>query len=247
MVFIGAPGVGKGTYASRLARAWQVPHISVGDVVRETLEHGDNDLARRMAPYVRRGELVPSDLIDELVQRTLRARGDAGFILDGYPRTLEQARQLDRVTCIDSALVLTLPREVLLTKLTARRYCRRCGRTFNFANIRQHGLHMPPLLPPYCRYADEPRPCDCRRDAQGTPLDCAALREHCTFVERCDGVLSVREDDTESIVRHRLEVYEREHEPIERYYASRGRLRRFALTGGVQEMLPKLQGVMLRM
>lgn len=142
-MFIGPPGVGKGTYATAISRRYGIPHISTGDTLREEIRRG-SALGARVRAYVERGELVPDDVIIELVgERLSREDCKRGFILDGFPRTLRQAEELDKMTELDLVLNFVAPYEVIIERLSGRRICRRCGAIY-------HVKYMPPRVPGRC-------------------------------------------------------------------------------------------------
>lgn len=244
IVFLGAPGVGKGTYASRLAERLHLRHVNFGDRLRAEADSPASELGPQLREYMRRGALVPDDVMAQVLRKALDGSADnsRGFILDGFPRTLRQAELLDSLVPIDFALLLTLPRELLSDKLAARRVCRACGRTFNFASLQRNGYNMPPLLPDGCRFL---RGCECERDGAGGVARCVELAQRCTQRVNCDGALCTREDDRTEVVRDRLAVYDRESGPVEAHYERQGKLRRFALTGTVGPMLPRLERMIM--
>ena len=123
IVLVGPPGAGKGTQGERIAAQLRVPRIVVGDVLRHHIEHG-TALGHRAAGYVERGELVPDHLVVGIVEQELESH-TAGFVLDGFPRSVEQARLLDRflrarAAELDVALHFDVPDAVLIDRLGAR-------------------------------------------------------------------------------------------------------------------------------
>jgi adenylate kinase len=132
LVLLGAPGVGKGTQAARVAAAWGVPHISTGGMLREEGASG-TELGRRVKPLIERGDLAPDDVIAEVVAARLR-RDDAraGFLLDGFPRTARQVELLDRILegspGLDCAVLLEAAEDVLVQRLLGRAVKGDCGR-----------------------------------------------------------------------------------------------------------------------
>ena len=134
LVILGKQGAGKGTQAERLARHFDVPRISTGDMFRAAVEAGtESGLEARK--YMEHGELVPDDIVIEIVQERL-AEPDAekGFVLDGFPRTVEQAKALDSVLGergVDLVVELQVPTEVVLRRLAARRVCVSCGAPYS--------------------------------------------------------------------------------------------------------------------
>ncbi len=125
LVFLGPPGSGKGTQAIRLAQKLGVVHVSTGDVLREAVKRG-TDLGRKADEYMSRGELVPDDLMIELIEEKVESGDlDKGFILDGFPRTMAQAESLKRMfdkhaIALDKAILLTVGADEILKRLENR-------------------------------------------------------------------------------------------------------------------------------
>jgi len=130
IVIFGPPGSGKGTYASRLAKKLGIQHISTGDLVRNEIRE-QTDLGKKIVNYSNRGLLVPDGMITEILKKRLGSESTAGFILEGYPRTLTQAKELERITKVDVVLNLDVPDEVIVARLSARLQCKNCGTIFN--------------------------------------------------------------------------------------------------------------------
>jgi len=127
----GPPGAGKGTYASRLKQKLGVETIATGDIFRELIKE-DPELGRKVRDYVEKGLLVPHEVVVEVLkQRLSKIPEGKGFILDGYPRTLEQAKALEAVTKIDVILLLDVPDWLIIERLSSRRICRNCGAVYN--------------------------------------------------------------------------------------------------------------------
>jgi len=130
-IMLGAPGAGKGTYSSRLQQKLGVEVIATGDIFRE-LAKEDSDLARKVKSYMEKGFLVPDEVVLEVLkQRLSKIPKGKGFILDGYPRTLSQAKSLDTITKIDVILMLDVPDWIIIERLSTRRICRNCGTVYN--------------------------------------------------------------------------------------------------------------------
>jgi adenylate kinase len=130
-IIFGAPGSGKGTYASRLQAKLGVDVIATGDIFRELLKE-DSELGRKVKVYVEKGLLVLDEIVVEVLkQRLNKIPKGKGFILDGYPRTLEQAKTLDSITKIDVILLLDVPDWIIIERLSSRRICRNCGTVYN--------------------------------------------------------------------------------------------------------------------
>lgn len=136
LVVLGRQGSGKGTQCSLLARRFGVPHLSTGDLLRAEIADGTK-LGRTAAGYVDEGLLVPDELILDLVVETVGGgSGRGGYLLDGFPRTLSQAVGLFDVLgagAADVAVEITVPTAVVLPRITARRVCQSCGRTYAVA------------------------------------------------------------------------------------------------------------------
>jgi adenylate kinase len=134
IVFIGAPGVGKGTQAQRLREQKNWTVIATGDLLREAMAIG-SPLGLEAKQYIERGELVPDQLVNNLVAERLQA-AEGGFILDGYPRNVMQAEQLETVLQkhrkpLDKVVKFDLPEEVLIRRLSGRRVCPQCGAVYH--------------------------------------------------------------------------------------------------------------------
>ncbi len=136
LVLLGPPGSGKGTYASRLNIRLGVPHISTGDIVRDEIKAG-TELGKQIRRYSDRGELVPDEIIIEMLQDRLdRPDCAKGFILDGFPRTIPQADALGKIAEIDLVINLNVPDEIIIERLSNRLVCRRCGAIFNTLTLK---------------------------------------------------------------------------------------------------------------
>jgi len=130
-VIFGAPGSGKGTYASRLQEKLDVDVIATGDIFREIMKES-SPLAKEVKSYVDGGLLVPDDVVLEVLkQRLVKIPKGKGFILDGYPRTLDQAKALKSVARIDVVVRLIVPEWIIIERLSTRRICKSCGEVYN--------------------------------------------------------------------------------------------------------------------
>jgi len=131
MIIFGAPGSGKGTYASRLQSKLDVDVVAMGDIFREILKE-ETPLGRKVKGYVEKGLLVPDDVVvDVLKQRLAKVPRGKGFILDGYPRTVEQAEALEKIVKIDVIVQLLVPEWIIVERLSTRRICKNCGEVYN--------------------------------------------------------------------------------------------------------------------
>jgi adenylate kinase len=141
-VFLGPQGSGKGTVIGKIKDRYGVPHISTGDMFREALKLG-TEFGKKAQEYMSRGELVPDDVTCGMVQeRIARQDCETGFMLDGFPRNLSQAEALSQITEIDTAVLIDVPEEVSLQRLSGRRQCRDCGTIFHltFVPPKQDGV-----------------------------------------------------------------------------------------------------------
>jgi adenylate kinase len=143
MVMLGRQGAGKGTQCVRLSRHYVVPHISTGDMLRAAVREG-TDLGRKAAELMAAGELVPDDIMIGIVEERLD-RGDTtmrGYILDGFPRTVDQADALAKITAsrpLDVVIDLDVDRDVVLQRLASRRMCDDCGANYSLASPPKYG------------------------------------------------------------------------------------------------------------
>jgi adenylate kinase len=138
VIFLGPPGAGKGTQAARLAAHLGVPKIGTGDMLRAAIA-GNTPLGRKAHPLMEKGDLVPDDLLVALVrERTAEADCRAGFVLDGFPRTLPQAQGLEAMPGGDPrgwvVFDFEVPRPVLMLRLSGRRWCPSCQATYHLLN-----------------------------------------------------------------------------------------------------------------
>jgi adenylate kinase len=178
-IIFGPPGSGKGTYASRLQAKLSVDVIATGDLLREMMKE-DTPLGRKVKGFVEKGLLGPSEVVTEVLkQRLTRSTGKKGFILDGYPRTIDQAKALEKLAKINGVILLTVPEHIIIERLSSRRICKNCGEVYNirFLKPRVEGV------------------CD-----------------------KCGGQLYQRSDDKPEVIKDRIAVYEKQTEPVLKYY-----------------------------
>ena len=198
VILLGPPGAGKGTQAKRISEYYGIPQISTGDILRDNIRLG-TDLGKAARLMMDRGELVPDELVCQMVAHRLAQPDCAlGFILDGFPRTVKQAEWLDkhlaeyhffetrkgRKQPVVIELVVEYNR--LLRRLTGRRTCPTCGRIYNIYT-------QPPRVEGIC-------------DIDGS-------------------VLVTRKDDRDEVIKARLKTYESQTLPLVSYYSQRNRLR----------------------
>jgi adenylate kinase len=148
VLLLGAPGAGKGTQARFLAEAFGIPHVASGDLLRDHRQRG-TALGRAAQVYMDRGDLVPDDLVvDMIVERLDQCDATRGALLDGFPRTLPQARVLEdrlrqRGGNVSRAIYVEVPTEVLVERIVGRWLCRTCQASF-------HEIFHPPANPGVC-------------------------------------------------------------------------------------------------
>ncbi len=144
LVLLGAPGSGKGTQAERISRETSLMHVSTGDLFRQAEKDG-TELGKQAKSYVEKGLLVPDEVVIKMVLERI-AGNKKGFILDGFPRTIEQAKALDRALAdggVDWAVYIEVSREELIRRLTGRWICRQCQRPY-------HSVSSPPKVAGRC-------------------------------------------------------------------------------------------------
>lgn len=182
-IIFGAPGSGKGTYSSRLQSRLDVDIISMGDIFREMIKNG-SELGNKVKSYVEKGLLVPDETVNEVLkQRLAKVPPTKGFILDGYPRTIEQANILEKISKIDTVILLKVPDWIIIERLSSRRICRKCGTVYNIRFLK-------PKVEGIC--------------------------------DKCGGELYQRPDDTPEVIKKRLDVYEKQTQPILKHFRQRG-------------------------
>jgi adenylate kinase len=196
IILLGPPGAGKGTQAKIIAKRYGIPQVSTGDILRDNVARG-TELGLQAKAIMVRGDLVPDDLVCDMVASRLREEDcERGFILDGFPRTAAQAGWLDaffdneakkgKERCgVPIVISLAVDYNEILRRLAGRRTCPTCGRIYN---------------------------------ANSKP---AHVRGVC---DNDGSQLIVRKDDREDVVRERLRVYENQTRPVIEYYRDKGRL-----------------------
>jgi adenylate kinase len=218
LIFLGPPGSGKGTYASRICDRKGWAHISTGDLLRDEISK-ESELGRKANEFMKDGNLVPDELVIDMLKKRL-GQDDCrkGFILDGFPRTSGQASSLENITKIETVINLIIPDEIVVQKITARRVCEKCGDLYNVADIHfgeNNEYHMPPVSP--------------KREG---------------LCDKCGGSLIQRNDDREEVIRERLKVYEKMTEPLIKYYTEKEILKNVDVTGSPEVMVPKILKVL---
>ena len=135
LVLLGAPGAGKGTQAALISTEYDIPAISTGQIIRETIE-AKTPLGNKMKDFIDRGELVPDDIVVEIVKERIKKDDCAnGYILDGFPRTISQAVIMEKLPIpIDVALEIDVDEDIIVDRLSGRRVCASCGATYHVSN-----------------------------------------------------------------------------------------------------------------
>ena len=135
IVLFGAPGSGKGTLADKIKKIFPVVHVSTGDLLRENVR-GGTEVGKKAKEFMDQGKLVPDDIVIAMVKDRI-AKDDVkknGFMLDGFPRTVEQAQALDKVAKMDAVVVIDIKKEDLRKRILGRRSCTKCGKIYNIYN-----------------------------------------------------------------------------------------------------------------
>lgn len=148
IIMLGAPGAGKGTQAKQIAKKYCIPHISTGDIFRANIKE-QTPLGMEAKTYMDKGQLVPDELtVKILLDRVAKDDCKDGYVLDGFPRTIPQAKVLDEAVAklgesIDYAINVDVPDENIVNRMSGRRACVKCGATY-------HIVHVPPKAEGIC-------------------------------------------------------------------------------------------------
>ena len=130
-IIFGAPGSGKGTYASRLKTKLEIEVISMGDIFRDIMKK-ETDFGKKVKKYVEKGQLVPDEIVISVLKKNLtEIPSGKGVILDGYPRTIPQAEILQEIANIDVILLQNVPDWIIIERLSSRRICTNCNEVYN--------------------------------------------------------------------------------------------------------------------
>lgn len=212
-IFLGPPGSGKGTQTSKLADKLSIPHIDTGSLLRKNIQDG-TELGIIAKGFIDKGQLVPLNVVSSVIEDRIKKDDCAkGFILDGFPRSLEQAQELKEImnrvgqfSLKDDALAVyfDIDNEILIQRLINRRSCPKCGTIYNL-------ISNPPKIMDYC--------------------------------DICDEKLTQRKDDNEETARLRFETYEKETAPLYEYFKQMGILKEIeadAPIGDIWENLKKI-------
>ncbi len=136
IILLGPPGGGKGTQAKRIVEKYGIPHIATGDILRDAVAKG-TELGKKAKEYMERGELVPDEIVIGIVKERIKKPDcEKGFLLDGFPRTINQAEALDDMLKelgkkIDAVIYIDVPEDEVVKRISYRRSCRKCGAVYN--------------------------------------------------------------------------------------------------------------------
>ena len=212
VVLVGPPGAGKGTQAQFIASHLAIPKISTGDIFRYNVSAG-TELGHEAKGFMDRGDLVPDEVtIGMVTARLQEPDAQAGFLLDGFPRTVPQAETLRKLlsewdTKLDVVLELVVEDDEVVRRLSGRRTCRRCGHVW-------HVSFDPPSRKGIC--------------------------------DECGGELFQRDDDREETIRHRIDVYAEQTQPLIAFYADEGILLGIDATGPVEDITSRAPAALQR-
>ena len=140
IVLLGAPGAGKGTQCQRIIEKYNLEHLSSGDILRRERAEG-SELGKKAQGYMDSGALVPDDLIVKMMAGAIGKVADKGFVLDGFPRTVNQAEELDKALnsmnlAIDAVINLSIDDKVVMSRMTGRQSCAQCGAVYHTENMK---------------------------------------------------------------------------------------------------------------
>ena len=141
LVLLGAPGAGKGTQAKKIVQRFKISHISTGDILRNEIKN-DTELGRKAGNFVKEGKLVPDELIIEIIKKELEGKQSGnGFLMDGFPRNLKQAKMFDDMLDLlgiklDSVINIDVSKDEIIKRLTSRRICHSCNNICSISNLK---------------------------------------------------------------------------------------------------------------
>ena len=214
-IFLGPPGSGKGTQTSRLSDKLSIPHIDTGSLLRKNIQDG-TELGVIAKSYIDKGQLVPLNVVSAVIKDRLQKEDCLnGYILDGFPRSVEQAEALKNImedlNTFDLkndalAIYFDIPTDVLVQRLVNRRSCPKCGTIYNL-------ISNPPKIMDYC--------------------------------DICDTKLTQRKDDNEETARLRFETYEKETAPLYDYFKQMGILKELDANKPISEIWENLKGIII--
>lgn len=190
MILFGAPGVGKGTFGALLQKDWGYAKLTPGDIIRNLLkspEAQSDPKYKAIRERIERGELVDDETVMDLILQEYNKSAPKGVIFDGIPRNVKQVELLAQHFELQNFRLINieLREDILIEKLMGRRVCANCGKNYNLCSIDSDGYVMKPLLP--------------RKEGR---------------CDECGGQLVSRADDTETVIRNRIDLYNKETKPV---------------------------------
>lgn len=136
VIMFGPPSVGKGTYTNYLIKKYDIPKISTGDLLRDIRKDPNDPLGKEVVKYMDSGGLVPDDIIIKVLEKRIKQEDcKKGYFLDGFPRTIAQAEELDKITKLDVVLNFFADDQVIIDRITGRIICRKCDAIFHETKI----------------------------------------------------------------------------------------------------------------
>ena len=209
IILLGPPGAGKGTQAKSISNRYSIPHISTGDIFRKNISE-NTPLGIEAKKYIDQGQLVPDEVTINMVKDRLQ-QDDCigGYLVDGFPRTVSQAEALqkfidERGESLDTALLIYVPMDFILERMTGRRVCPSCGASYH--------VKFNPAVDGKC--------------------------------ELCGSDVVQRKDDTAETVKERLDVYERQTQPLIDYYENKNLLSQVDGTKAINEVFESICGIL---
>lgn len=205
LIILGAPGVGKGTQAKKIASKFKIPHISTGDILRAEIDKG-SEMGRKAAEFVHSGKLVPDEIILGMIKDEFKTeKFKDGFLMDGFPRTLEQAVKFSELLeeldmNLDRVINITVDEGEIVKRINNRLICDKCKKVFKLNDFKDDNLT-------------------------------------CNF---CGSKLSKRKDDSEVVIKNRLEVYKLQTEPLVDFYMKKGLVENIDGIGSENEIFERI-------
>lgn len=206
LILLGAPGVGKGTQAKKIASEFNIPHVSTGDILRAEIS-SQSILGRKAEEFVHTGKLVPDEIVLQMIKEEFKTdKFKAGFLMDGFPRTLEQAEKFSKLLKelnfnINKVINISIDENEIIRRITNRIVCKDCGKVFKLSDFEE----------------DENLKCDF-----------------------CESELYKRKDDSEEVIKNRLEVYKAQTEPLVEFYKNQGLLENVDGLGTENEIFERI-------
>jgi len=206
LILLGAPGVGKGTQAKKIASEFNIPHVSTGDILRAEIS-SQSILGRKAEEFVHTGKLVPDEIVLQMIKEEFKTdKFKAGFLMDGFPRTLEQAEKFSKLLKelnfnINKVINISIDENEIIRRITNRIVCKDCGKVFKLSGFEE----------------DENLKCDF-----------------------CGSELYKRKDDSEEVIKNRLEVYKAQTEPLVEFYKNQGLLENVNGLGTENEIFERI-------